>query len=73
MLHIIAYRDQTGKDCDGLPWFSIASDDLEEAKRRTKELALIYKNVVLAECEDYELDMEEYVTWDFIYEHEIDF
>ena len=62
MLHIIAYRDQTGKDYNGLPWFRFAS-----AKKQAQEMALEYKDVVLAECEDEELP--ETVTWDFIYEH----
>ena len=67
MLHIIAYRDQTGKDYNGLPWFRFASDDLEYAKKQAEKMSLEYKDVVNAECEDEELP--ETVTWDFIYEH----
>ena len=73
MLHFIAYRDQTGRDFKGFPWFEITSDDLEWAKSRTKELALMYKDVVLVECEDCEFERQENITWDFVYEHEVDF
>lgn len=67
MLHIIAYRDQTGKDFNGLPWFRFVSDDISYAKKQAEQMALEYKDVVLAECEDEELP--ETVTWDFIYDH----
>ena len=69
MLHLIAYRDQTGKDFNGLPWIKIASDDLDYAKYQASKMETEYnlKDVVLAECEDEELP--ETVTWDFIYGH----
>ena len=71
MLHIIAYKDQTGKDFNGLPWLQIASDDLEYAKYQASTMEVKYdlKNVVLAGCLDEELP--ETVTWEFIYEHQI--
>ena len=71
MLHIIAFKSQTGTDCSGFPWWIIASDDLDYAKNQASEMEakLGFKDVVLAGCLDEELP--ETVTWDFIYEHQI--
>ena len=69
MLNVIAYRDQTGKDFNGTPWLHITSDNLEVAKKHTKDLAALYKDVVLFSCKDEELP--EVVTWDFVYKYKI--
>lgn len=71
MLHFIAYRDQTGGDCNGLPWVRIVPDDIEVAKELHKKMCQEYKDVVLAECDDDEFARQESIGWKFSYDHQI--
>ena len=66
MLHLIAYRDQTGKDFNGLPWLRIAPDDIDGAEKLYNEMCEEYKDVVLVECEDSRFEEQENITWDFV-------
>lgn len=71
MLHIIAYRDQTGKDFNGFPWVRIAPDDIEGAKDLYKKMCQEYKDVILVECEDYQFERQEMITWGFVNDYKI--
>ena len=71
MLHIIAYRDQTGRDFNGLPWVMLAPDDFGGAKELYNKMCQEYKDVILLECEDYEFEREEVVTWRFANDYKI--
>ena len=73
MIYIIAYKDELGFDCEGLPWLTgLTEDEAEAFNTASKCREAGYKDVTVFSSDKDTIERMENIGWSFVNENKVE-